>query len=104
MNLKRVLLPVAGLLVALAVAWSIFGSASAQDKKGEPVRPAAKWEYKAVRPESDRRDVSTAKMEAALNKLGEEGWECVGTISEVVGSEQQGMWTQAVLICKRPKP
>ena len=104
MNLKRVVLPAVALSVSLAVAWSVFGPAAAQEKKDVPARPAAKWEYKVVRPEGDRRAVAEGKMEAALNKLGEEGWECVGTVGEVTGTAQQGTWTNAVLICKRPKP
>ncbi len=104
MNRKRVLLSAVGLLATLAAAWSALGPAAAQDKKGDPARPAARWEYKVVRPEGGRRDVSEDRMAAALNKLGEEGWECVGTVGEVTGSEAQGTWTKAVLILKRPRP
>jgi hypothetical protein len=75
----------------------------AEDKKDVPARPAVKWEYKVIRAESSRRNIAEDKMESALNKLGEEGWECAGTVSEVTGSDVQGTWTKAVLILKRPK-
>jgi hypothetical protein len=104
MNLKRVVLPAVALAVAVAVAWSALRPAAAQDKKDVPARVTAKWEYKVVRPESNGRSVAEGKMEATLNKLGEEGWECVGTVDEVTGTAQQGTWTNTVLICKRPRP
>ena len=91
-----------------AACWSGVSS-PAQEKKAKEekgagaVVPVPKWEYKVIRPETNRREVAEDKMEAALNKLGEEGWECVGTVGEVTGSEAQGTWTKAVLILKRPK-
>jgi hypothetical protein len=106
MNSKSVFLYVTALALVLAVVWSFFGPVAAQEKKGDPVRPATKWEYKIVHPTesgaTEGREIKTDKMEAALNKLGAEGWECVATVSEVTGG--QGTWTRAVLICKRPKP
>ncbi len=90
-----------GLLAVGLACWLTFvRPAEAQEKEKEK---AVKWEYKVVRPESNRRDVAEDKMEKLLNKLGEEGWECTGTVSEVVGSEVQGTWTHAVVILKRPK-
>lgn len=103
MNLERVLLPAVALAVSLAVVCSFFGPVAAQDKKDVPAPPAVKWEYKVIRPESKGRDVAEDKMATALNKLGEEGWECVGTVGEVTGTNVQGTWTKAVLILKRPK-
>jgi hypothetical protein len=102
MTPKRILLAVM-VPVVLAIAWSVRGPAAAQEKKADPGRPALKWEYKVFRANQDSREVAPDKMEAALNKLGEEGWECVGTVSEVTGSAQQGTWTHATLVCKRPK-
>jgi hypothetical protein len=107
MNTNRAVLSVVALSVSLVVLWSVFGPVAAQDKKGEPARPVMKWEYKIVVPSeigaTEGREIKGDKMEAALNKLGAEGWECVGTVSEVTGSTQQGTWTRATLICKRPK-
>ena len=100
MNAKRVLLPAAALAVVVAMAWSVFGPAVAQEKKAEPGRPVVKWDYKVFRAEgSDKspRSVSPEKIEATLKMLGEEGWECVGTASE--GCRPEYLY----LICKRPK-
>jgi RNA polymerase sigma factor (sigma-70 family) len=77
-------------------------------KAGEPPKlvgggPAVKWEYTVLQAESSNREIAMDKMQAALNRLGEEGWECTGTVSEVTGLERQGTWTKAVLILKRPK-
>ena len=91
-----------------AACWSGVNS-PAQEKKAKEEKgagvpaPVPKWEYKVIRAESIRREVAEDKMEAGLNKLGEEGWECVGAVGEVTGSEAQGTWTKAVLILKRPK-
>jgi hypothetical protein len=103
MKLKRFMLPAVAVFGSLAVIWTVFGPVAAQDKKDVPAPPAAKWEYKVIRPEPNRRSIAEDKMEAALNKLGEEGWECVGTVGEVTGGEPQGTLTKAVLILKRPK-
>lgn len=101
-------------LVSLAlvlVAVVIWTPASAQDKE-KPARPLVKWEYKIVQspltqPPADgaggpfSRRLDAKKLEEDLNKLGEEGWECVGTVSEPIG---KGGATRAYVLCKRPKP
>jgi hypothetical protein len=96
-------------LFALGLAFvSALGSSRAQDKedKGKaviPTAPVPKWEYKvALLGEDD------ATAEKELNKLGEEGWELVGTPSRVssgsTGSGAAGaVSTKVRLIFKRPK-
>jgi hypothetical protein len=94
MNPVRFCLPVTGLLTALFVA-VLFprGPSLAQEKgKDQVSRPGVKWEYKVVQAEED-----PAKMEGALNTLGEEGWECIGAVNRV------SIRGAAYLICKRPK-
>ena len=72
--------------------------------KGKPVTSTLKWEYKVIS-ESTQPTVglNTKKIEGSLNNLGEEGWECVGTVSEVKGGISEANLTNAVLIFKRPK-
>lgn len=64
--------------------------------------PRKKWEYKVVQVEKD-----PTKMEETLNKLGEQGWEYVGTASWVStirsGAAVPPIQTEAFFICKRPK-
>lgn len=89
------------------------GQIFAQDKNKEKITrpevkkewmdlPMKKWEYKVVHVERDQ-----AKMEEALNKLGEQGWEYVGTVSWVgavrSGAANPPIHTEAYFICKRPK-
>ena len=80
------------IVAALAVLVVGVGQIFAQDKNKEKITrpevkkewmdlPMKKWEYKVVHVERDQ-----AKMEEALNKLGEQGWEYVGTVSWVVPS------------------
>jgi uncharacterized protein (TIGR03067 family) len=66
------------------------GPLSAQQRDGtrDGARPA-KWEYKMIRAVAD-----TARMEATLNQLGEEGWELVGEVTDR---------RQPSLILKRPR-
>jgi hypothetical protein len=94
----RLCLPVVLLGAGLFfTASSLWAPALAQDKgKEKAVRAAAKWEYKVIRSEYDPK-----KIENALNKVGEEGWECFGTI----GPHPLGGFggTPVDLICKRSK-
>ena len=69
--------------------------APGQDKAA---RPVARWEYKVVDTTGPARDT-----EAALNKLGEEGWECVSAVSLVTGGGETPIRTSVRLVCKRPK-
>lgn len=100
------------LLVAALVAVPVllWGSAFAQDKgRDKEATSPVKWEYKVIRAGGgDGDSIVEGKMEEALNNLGKEGWECVGTVSDVGGGNsrvgvQGPNWTRAVLICKRPK-
>jgi hypothetical protein len=103
MNRNHFIASGASLVVAfLAFTFVFWIPAGAQDKE-KVAAPAVKWEYKIVKAESKGRAIDMAKTEDAMNKLGEEGWECVATISDVHGGEPQGIMTDAVLICKRPK-
>jgi hypothetical protein len=111
---------VLAILFALGVAcWSELAS-SAQEKakeekeeKGKGVIPAivgpppSKWEYKIM---PLVRDDQQAEQE--MNKLGDEGWELVGTTNSVSSSVRQGpgpggpggaVSTRSRLIFKRPK-
>lgn len=59
--------------------------------EGKDAVPAVKWEYKVIK----FYDINAGReMEGKLNTLGEEGWECVSTVSE-----SRGAW--AVVILKR---
>jgi hypothetical protein len=80
----------------------MWGAAAGQVGKNAD-RGSVKWEYKVIRAESTLRRIDTDKTEEALNKLGQDGWECVGTISEVSGAQAKGMLTHGILICKRAK-
>jgi hypothetical protein len=101
------LLPLVMVLLALGV-WT---PATAQDKD-KPARAPVKWEYKIAQSSLTRppaggagggfsRHLDAKKLEEDLNKLGEDGWECVGTVSESLG---EGSGTRAYVLCKRPKP
>lgn len=102
----RLWLPVVALSASLVAATVAFGPAVGQDKeakgKADAQVPVVKWEYKVIHAESEGRAISAPKTEAAINKLGQDGWECVGTVSEVTGTTTQGSWTTGVLILKRP--
>jgi hypothetical protein len=97
--MTRFSFPLALLLAAslFVVAAFLWRPALAQDKD-KVVRPVVKWEYKVVR--AGRSVISETRMEETLNKLGDQGWECVATLAEVV---EKGAATNAILICKRPK-
>ena len=112
MRHARFYFPAAFLLAVLfAIPVLLWGSAFAQDKgKEKPAAAPVKWEYKVISPAGGARQIQIdeGKMEEALNNLGKEGWECVGTVSEVMGGDsgvgrQQPNWTRAVLIFKRAK-
>lgn len=66
---------------------------------------APRWEYKVVRfpapGAGELLDIN--QLEDTTNRLGEDGWECTGTISEVGGGVNQFNKTNAVLIFKRLK-
>ena len=91
------------LFAVSTVCWSGLSSpSSAQEKKGEPVvaAPAVpKWEYKIVMLDADN-----AQAEKEINKLGDEGWELVGTASDTVANPGGGrISTKVKLFFKRPK-
>jgi hypothetical protein len=92
----------------IAVSVLLFGSASAQDEgKNKEAAPKVKWEYKVIRVGEFDRPIDEKKTEAALNDLGNEGWECIATVSEVRarGSSKgvSSIWTEAVMTFKRLK-
>jgi len=91
-------------VVVLAV---LFGTgtflkemAFAQERgKDKAAVAAIKWEYKIITMSKNMTDA-----EQALNKLGQDGWECAGTTSEVTGGGQgPPNMTTVRLIFKRPK-
>jgi hypothetical protein len=78
------------MLAVLGLLLGVGAQAFVQDKgKEKAARPVVKWEYKVVNIEGD-----PTKMEDALNKLGEQGWEYVGTVRTIKLEHY---------ICKRPK-
>ena len=42
------------------------------------------WEYKVLYLGNDENEISYKNLEMELNKLGQNGWETVGTLSPVV--------------------
>jgi Domain of unknown function (DUF4177) len=67
--------------------------------KNKVARAAVKWEYKVLTSPRIGDAIDTQKLEETLNKLGEDGWECAGTLSEVRG---EGAVNRYVIL-KRPK-
>jgi hypothetical protein len=85
------------LVAALILGTVLFECRALAVAKGkEGATPVAKWEYKILRIEND-----PSKMEDLLNKLGNEGWECVGSVRADVRGDR--IVTVSYLICKRPK-
>jgi hypothetical protein len=78
-------------LVFLAVWWPT----SAQEKGAHRL---PKWEYKVFDSVGQARD-----SEAALNRLGEEGWECCSAISLPTGGVDIPIRSSVRVICKRQK-
>ncbi|MEM6692798.1 MAG: DUF4177 domain-containing protein [Planctomycetota bacterium] len=57
------------------------------------------WEYKVINaPTNNGGFIQGYKLQPTLNELGIEGWECVGTISDVRKEDTRGH-----VILKRPK-
>jgi hypothetical protein len=66
---RRFVIALASLTIAVAVyAWSTAGAQAPP----QPQRAVAKWEYKLVKLD-----------EKELNRLGEDGWEVVGTSIQI---------------------
>ncbi len=106
MNRSRFCFPVALLLAVLVVvSVLLWGTASAQDKgKEKAAGPNAIWEYKVLQSEPVGVRIDADQMEKDLNRLGQGGWECVGTVSEVYSDAVRKVTaTRALLICKRQK-
>jgi len=97
--------PAALLIVAVGSLAAIFwNNAFAQDgSRANFATLAPRWEYKVVRYQTPGggAPVDTQQMEADINRLGEDGWECTGTISDVGRGFNQFNQTDAVLIFKR---
>jgi hypothetical protein len=68
--------------------------------KGVYFGVAVKWEYKVVTSPRTDSGIDTQKLEEALNALGEDGWECAGTLSE---ARAGGFLGRGLVILKRPK-
>lgn len=64
--------------------------------KNKGAHAAVKWEYKIL---TATRAIDIQKLEEALNKLGEDGWECAGTFSDMT---LEGISRRHVIL-KRPK-
>lgn len=99
------LFAVAAFFALGAVSWSGLGSAAQEkgkEEKGVTVRgpDSPKWEYKITLWAGD-------ESQKDMNKLGDEGWELVGTTSDVSSpGRNQGssaINTQVRLIFKKPK-
>jgi hypothetical protein len=86
-------------LAGLFVAASLYKNAAIAQDTSKPERPKTKWEYKVVPAGND-----SEKMEETLNKLGEDGWEYVGTVAWVGGPRGGVVPGPNFMICKRPKP
>lgn len=107
MNAYHRLILVAALFVLGAACWSGL-SFAAQEKgkedKGVTVRgpDSPKWEYKIAELSEDDK-----ASEKEMNKLGDEGWELVGTTSNVSaprsGQGSSKISTQVRLVFKKPK-
>ncbi len=54
-----------------------------------------RWEYETIRPPRDETKKEAKDPKAALNELGAEGWEFVGTVAYEGGGTKY-------LVCKRP--
>lgn len=107
MKLTTAYVPVALLLCGVgsmgALCWN---HAFAQDgSRANFATLAPRWEYKVIRFQAPGAGelLDTNGQEDTINRLGEEGWECTGTISEVGGGVNQFNKTNAVLIFKRLK-
>jgi hypothetical protein len=102
MNKTRSFLAVAFVAALVITSMFLWGPVFAQDKA--KVAPAPmKWEYKVIIVGGGPH-VDAADMEKSLNKLGAEGWDCVGTVSEVTSSGRGAATdSRALLICKRAK-
>lgn len=103
MTNARLAVPTAMLIaVAALVAVCRWNNVAAQDKA---ITADVRWSYK-VRVVGHDSHLSAKELEDVLNDLGEDGWECLGTVSEVKGgsaSQKDENRTNAVLILKRPK-
>jgi hypothetical protein len=99
MKLSSRLFVVAALL-SLAIAWWPGHESLAQEKGRAAFPPLPKWEYKVMALGGD--DQATEKE---LNKLGDEGWELVGTPGVTSSTAGSGgtVSTKVRLIFKRPK-
>ena len=97
MNPSRWLAVALSLLAVLAVVLLLREPAAAQNNAAR-----AKWEYKVV---YVSHKPFAKGMEDDLNKLGEDGWELVGTVSRIEdrGGNFGGMRSSAEVIFKRSK-
>ena len=98
MRWTRFLFPLLVLGGALFVAGALSQGIAATAGKEKAGRPAVKWEYKAITLLHD-----TIKIQDALNKVGTDGWECVGVTSTAFGGQERPRGGQVLVICKRPK-
>ena len=107
MKRARIYIPFALLFFTVGTVVTMFwGNAFAQDAgKGKIAPPNTKWEYKVVSEITQPiLGLNAKSIESSLNLLGQEGWECIGTIGEVKGGgSNEGNMTNAVLIFKRLK-
>lgn len=105
MKREIVSIPIAILLIVIGCMGSrVWTNAFAQDGSHANFAVLApRWEYKVVRfPAPGAGELlDTNGLEDTINRLGEDGWECTGTISEVGGGVNQFNKTNAVLIFKR---
>ena len=72
-----------------------WSNAFGQDK-GKDAAPDVKWEYKVIR----FHDINVVEMQDRLNSQGEDGWECVSTVSE---SRGPGITGSAVILRRLSK-
>lgn len=107
MKRAHIYIPVAMLFFTVgSVGTMLWSNAFAQDASKEKIAPPnVKWEYKVVSEITQPvLGLNAMSIEGSLNLLGQEGWECIGTIGEVKGGgSNEGNMTNAVLIFKRLK-
>jgi hypothetical protein len=107
MNRVRLYLPIILAIGASFIVASLVWRPAAAQEKAKAPQAQLIWEYKVIHPPrvDGRTYYDYEKLRDELNKMGQQGWELTGTISDVSGggNKGQGIYTGVTLICKRLK-